>query len=105
MMMLLFLRAGVYPLSEGLITPIMHSSRTAPRTRASDPFDYIHSGCVACKMEIFHVLLAVGTYPRPGSALPNFFFLTTQSSGSSALFYPGLLVAVGVSYPERRRAT
>ena len=86
MMMLLFLGAGVYPLSEGLIRPVMHSSRT-------------HN------MEIFHVVLAVGTYPRPSSALPNFFFLTTQSSGSSALFYPGLLVAVGVSYPERRRAT
>ena len=70
MMMLLFLRAGVYPLSEGLITPIMHSSRTAPRTRASD----IHNRCVAYKMEIFHVVLAVGTYPRPGSALPNFSF-------------------------------
>ena len=70
--MLLFLRAGVYPLGEGLIRPVMHSSRTAPRTRASDPFDYIHNRCVTYKMEIFYVVLAVGTYPRPGSALPNF---------------------------------
>ena len=45
MMMLLFLGAGVYPLSEG-----------------------------THKMEIFHVVLAVGTYPRPGSTLPNFSF-------------------------------
>ena len=104
-MMLLLLRAGVYLLSEGLIRPVIHISRTAPRTRASDPFDYVHNRCVAYKMEIFHVLLAVGTYPRPGSALSNFFFLMTQSSGSSALFFPGLLVAVGVSYPERARAT
>ena len=103
--MLLFLRVRVYLLSKGRIKLVIYISRTALRIKAFNLFDYIYNRCVACKMEIFHVLLLVGTDPCLGSALLNLFFLTTQLSGFLTLFYPGLLVAVNISYLKKRRAT